>query len=110
MISDFTTKNKKPGKKGLKMIRKNKIREKNRKIQGSKKSSSKNCLGAKTNGFQMKMMSMTTTQRQIKMMFQKIKKNFKVILNSLSLLIHRKLEQINSPKLPKKKVFYDLPE
>ena len=71
MISDFTTKNKKPGKqrKGLRMIRKNKIWERNRKIQRSNKSPSESCLGAKSNGLRMKMMIMTTTQKQTKMMF-----------------------------------------
>lgn len=82
MISDFTTKNKKLGKrrKGVKMIKKNKIRKRNRKIRRKNKSLSGNCLGAKINGLRMKMMIMMTTQKLIKMMFQKIKKISKVII------------------------------
>ena len=85
-MSDFTTKNKKLGKKrkGLKMIGKNKISERNLKIRRKNKSPRENCLGAKINGLQMKMMIMTMIQKQIKMMFQKIKKMSKVIIIKLS--------------------------
>ena len=62
------------------MIKKNKIRKRKRRIQTKNKSLSGNCLGGKINGLRMKMMIMMTTQKQIKMMFQKIKKMSMVII------------------------------
>ena len=88
MMSDFTTRNNKLGKKrkGLKIIKKNKISQGKRKIQRKNKSLSENYLGVKINGSRMKMMTMMMTQKQIKMMmFQKKKKVSKVIKLSKSI-------------------------
>lgn len=62
------------------MIKRNKIRKRKRRIQTKNKNLNGNCLGGKINGLRMKMMIMMTTQKQIKMMFQRIKKISMVII------------------------------